>query len=280
MNTPVVVAVVDSPVATGPAITHATKAPRHLLPPLSPLAHRIVQQATQDEVGVAALAKLVEVDPALTIAVLRLVNSPFFGLRKQVGTVSEGILVLGMATVRRLAIAATIAQPLQQLKLKPRLMHAMWHKALGGAVLARRLLDGHAASQLAFTAGVLQDIGRLELHLRAPQDYAAMESLNGHALCAAEQACFGQTHAEVGAVLAEAWGLPAAIVEAIAVHHAAPEALPGSPAAQAVWLASLIGDGDLGTLALPPLVHVQVDPAQAMAASQLETEALCALVGA
>lgn len=253
---------------------------RRQLPPLSPAAQRLVQQAAQGDADPVALARLVELDAALTIAVLRLVNSPFFGLRRQVGTVGEGIERLGLATVQRLALAAAIAQPLPQLQLRRRLMDAMWRKAMAGAVLASRLLDGHAASPMAFTAGVLQDIGRLELHLRSPDDYAAMESLSGSVLCAAERACFGQTHAAAGAELAEAWGLPPTVVEAIARHHARPELVPASPAGQAVWLASLIGDADLGTLALPPLVHLKADPAQALAASQRESEALCVLVGA
>ena len=262
----------------------ATAAPgtpaRRQLAPLSPVAQRIVQHALRDDTDPAALAQLVDLDPALTIAVLRLVNSPFYGPRRPVGTVSEGILVLGIASVRRLAMAAAIAQPLLQRPLKRRLMHIVWRKAMAGAVLASHLLDGHAASQIAFTAGVLQDIGRLELQLRSPDDHAALESLGGSTLCRAERASFGQSHAEVGASLADAWGMPAAVVEAIALHHAPPEQLGASPAAQALWLASLIGDADLGTLALPPLVHVQTDPAQALAASQRETEALCALVGA
>jgi HD-like signal output (HDOD) protein len=185
-----------------------------------------------------------------------------------------------VATVYRLALAAAIAQPLQQLRLKRRLMDAMWCKAIAGAVLASQLLDGHAASPIAFASGMLQEIGRLELHMRSPEDYAAMESLSGGELCAAERNRFGQSHANVGAALAEAWGLPPTVVEAIAVHHAAPEHVTASPAAQAVWLARLIGDADLGTLALPTLVHVQADPAQALAASQRESEALRALVGA
>lgn len=261
------------------AVSAAAAPVRRRLPPLSAVANRIVQQTAQEDVDLAALSRLIELDPALTVAVLRLVNSPFYGLPRQVGTVSAGIMVLGLSTVRRVAIASAIAQPLQQLALKRSLVDAMWRKAIGGAVLASRLLDGHAASQVAFTAGVLQDLGRLDLHLRAPDGYAAMESLTGHALCDAERSCFGQTHAEAGAELAEAWALPPAIVEAIALHHQACEQVPLNPAAQAVWLASLIGDGDLGDAMMPPLAHIEVDMAQAQAASLREIEALCSVVG-
>lgn len=262
-------------------MTIALAAPpvRRRLPPLSTVAHRIVQHATEADPDLAMLARLIELDPALTVAVLRLVNSPFYGLSRQVGTVSAAIMVLGMDTVRRVAIASAIAQPLQQLGLKRSLVHTMWRKAIAGAVLASRLLDGHAASQLAFTAGVLQDLGRLELHLRSGEAYAELEGLAGQALCAAEKATFSQDHAEAGAELAQAWSLPASIVEAIALHHQPSERVPEAPAAQAVWLARLIGDGDLGLAMMPPLPHIQVDPVHAQAASQLEIEALCKLVG-
>ena len=252
---------------------------RRRLPPLSTVANRIVQQATELEPDMAVLARLIELDPALTVAVLRLVNSPFYGLSRQVGTVSAAIMVLGMGTVRRVAIASAIAQPLQQLNLERSLVHAMWRKAIAGAVLAARLLDGHAASQLAFTAGVLQDMGRLDLHLRSPEGYAALEGLAGQDLCAAEQAAFGQHHAAAGAELAEAWALPATIVEAIALHHRPSEQAPQAPASQAVWLASLVGDGELGLAMMPPLPHIRADLAQAQAASKREIEALCKVVG-
>lgn len=257
----------------------ATNPVRRRLPPLSAVANRIVQQATEADPDLAVLARLIELDPALTVAVLRLVNSPFYGLSRQVGTVSEAIMVLGMATVRRVAIASAVAQPLQQLGLKHSLVHAMWRKAIAGAVLASRLLDGHAASQLAFTAGVLQDLGRLDLHLRSAEAYATLEGLVGQELCAAEHRAFGHDHAAAGAELAHAWSLPPSIVEAIALHHQPNAQAPESPAAQAVWLSSLVGDGDLGLALMPPLPYIQVDLVQAQADSLREIEALCKVVG-
>lgn len=238
-----------------------------------------MQQASQDDPDLAVLARLIELDPALTVAVLRLVNSPFYGLSRQVATVNEAIMVLGMGTVRRVAMATAIAQPLQQLGLSRGLVETMWRKALAGAVLACKLLDGHAQSQVAFTAGVLQDLGRLDLHLRSPEIYTPMEGLTGAELCQEEQHSFGQTHAEAGAALAEAWALPAAIVEAILMHHRPGPQAPEAPVAQAVWLASLIGDGELGLSAMPTLAHIQIDIVAAQAASEHEVRALYGAVG-
>ena len=261
-------------------MTQAIVSPvRRRLPPLSTVANRIVQQASQEDPDLAVLARLIELDPALTVAVLRLVNSPFYGLSRQVATVNEAIMVLGMGMVRRVAMATAIAQPLQQLGLKRSLVEAMWRKALAGAVLACKLLDGHAQSQVAFTAGVLQDLGRLDLHLRSPELYAPMECLSGAELCAAEQHSFGLTHAEAGAALAEAWALPPAIVEAVALHHRPGPQAPTVPVAQAVWLASLVGDGELGLSAMPGLTHIQTDIVAAQVASQREVASLYSAVG-
>ncbi len=249
------------------------------LPPLSCVASRIVEQASQEDADITTLAQLIEIDPALTIAVLRLVNSPFYGLSRQVGTVNEGMMVLGMNTLRRVAIAAAIAQPLSRLGMQRSLVEATWRKAIAGAVLASRLLDGHAESQLAFTAGVLQDLGRFELQLRSPVAYAPLEALAGAELCAAERATFGEDHAQVGASLAQTWALPSVIVEAIAAHHRPAVQAPTGAAAQAVWIASLVGDAALGLEMLPPLPHIRVDLAQAQAASQRDVAALCSLLG-
>lgn len=249
------------------------------LPPLSTVASRIVEQASQEDADITTLAQLIEIDPALTIAVLRLVNSSFYGLSRQVGTVSEGMMVLGMNTLRRVAIAVAIAQPMQRLGIPRSLVEATWHKAIAGAVLAARLLDGHAESQLAFTAGILQDLGRFELHLRAPEAYAPLEALAGADLCAAERAAFGEDHAQVGAGLAQTWALPTVIVDAVAAHHRPAELVPTGAAAQAVWIASLVGDAALGLEMLPPLPHIRVDLAQAQAASQRDVAGLCSLLG-
>jgi HD-like signal output (HDOD) protein len=103
--------------------------------------------------------------------------------------------------------------------------------------------------------------------------------LAGAELCHAEQDAFGQTHAQAGAQLAEAWALPPAIVEAIESHHVPGPEAPQGPVAQAVWLASLVGDGELGRSAMPALTHIQADIAQAQAASQREVAALFSVVG-
>lgn len=253
---------------------------RRRLPPLSTAATRIVQEANKEEPNLSVLSQLVQLDPALTVAVLRLVNSPFYGLARQVSTVGEANMVLGMATVRRVAVAAAVAQPVKQLGIKRALVDAVWCKAIGAAVLASRMLDGHPASAVAFTAGVLQDLGRFEFHLRSPEAYLRMESLCGEALCAAELAEFGVTHAQVGAELAEAWSLPASIVDAIAAHHNPPHQIPQEAAAQALWLASRVGDGADGLEALPPLEHIRVDPLTALASSSKEVEALHAALAA
>ena len=252
---------------------------RRRLPPLSTAASRIVQQVSQEDPALATLGRLIELDPALTVAVLRLVNSPFYGLSRQIATVNEAIMVLGMGTVRRVAMAVAIAQPTQQLGLKRSLVETVWRKSLAGAVLACNLLDGHAQSQVAFTAGVLQDLGRLDLYLRSPENYAALDSLTGAELCEAEKRSFGLSHAEAGAELAEGWALPPAIVEAIAMHHHCGPDAPKSPVAQAVWLASLVGDGELGLSAMPGLTHIQTDIVAAQVASQREVASLYSAVG-
>jgi putative nucleotidyltransferase with HDIG domain len=260
------------------SVALVAKSPRRL-PPLSAVASRIVEQTSQEEVDMTTLARLIEVDPALTIAVLRLVNSPFYGLSRKVGTVSDGMMVLGMNTLRRMAVAVAIAQPLQRLGIQRSLVEITWHKAIAGAVLAARLLDGHAEAQLAFTAGILQDLGRLELHLRSPASYTPLESLCGLDLCAAESEVFGEDHAHVGAELAHSWALPAVIVDAIAQHHQAAERAPTGAAAQAVWIASHVGDAALGLSLPPPLLHIRVDLAQAQSDSQRDVAALCGLLG-
>ncbi|HEV7914982.1 MAG TPA: HDOD domain-containing protein, partial [Albitalea sp.] len=73
-----------------------------LPPPFPAVVVQLIQQMQDPDVGATEVGKLIELDPSLTASLLRLVNSPFFGMRRQIASVSDAVMVLGMSAVRRM----------------------------------------------------------------------------------------------------------------------------------------------------------------------------------
>ncbi|MBS2025943.1 MAG: HDOD domain-containing protein, partial [Deltaproteobacteria bacterium] len=90
------------------------------------------------------------------------------------------------------------------------------------ARLAKRFLEGRSNADEAFSAGLLHDLGKMIIAVRLPTRFAAITSLVAESkapLYQIERDLIGVTHAEIGAYLLGMWGLPHAIVEAVALHH-------------------------------------------------------------
>lgn len=219
----------------------AVRKPRPALPPPFPaVAVQLIQQMQDPHAGATEVGRLIELDPSLTASLLRLVNSPFFGLRRQIANVPEAVMVLGMSAVRRMVMSLAVVTPLRQPQVDVEFARQRWHHTVSCAALARRLIDDDpAAAELAFTAGLLHDIGQVHLlqqhgaayvQLHADQPDADRRPL--------ERERFGRAHDELGAELLEAWGLPQPIADAARVHHAPLPILSLTRVQQAVWVAN------------------------------------------
>jgi putative nucleotidyltransferase with HDIG domain len=263
-------------------MTAPVRKPRPSLPPPFPaVAVQLIQQMQDPHVGATEVGKLIELDPSLTASLLRLVNSPFFGLRRQIAGVPEAVMVLGMSAVRRMVLSLAVATPLRQLQVDAEFARQRWHHTVSCAALARRLIDDDpAAAELAFTAGLLHDIGQVHLlqqhgaayvQLHADQPDADRRQL--------ERERFGQAHDELGAELLEAWGLPQPIADAARVHHAPLPILSLTRVQQAVWVANrLAGTPDEAAEAqlwCPPGL---APAAQAVQEARVEIDTLAGLL--
>lgn len=194
------------------------------LPTLPSIASDLLSLDEMEDMDTGLLARRIAADQALAARALRVANSPFYGLQGQVVSIQEAIVVLGFRAVRSLVISAAAVQALATLKPDKHFdPQPFWRHSIGTAVSARHLaLLAGRNPESAFAAGLLHDIGQLVLAVSFPAHYAAIHQwIQRHAspLLDVERQMIGTTHAEAGALLAERWGLPAAIREAIALHH-------------------------------------------------------------
>jgi len=176
------------------------------------------------ETGVAELAHIVERDGALTAKLLQLAGSSFFGLPRRVTSVAQAITCLGVAVVRALVLSHELTGLALGRLPSGFSLDAYQAHAMAAARLARHVArDTPHAADDAFLAAMLHDVGELLLAARAPEVFArarAHASEHGVPPHEAEAALWGGvTHAEVGAYLLGLWGLPDAVVEAVAYHH-------------------------------------------------------------
>ncbi len=219
------------------------------LPTLPLVASRLLESiadpeaATSEEIGA-----LIALDPSLTARTLKLANSDFYGFPRKVGTVDLAVVVLGPDTIRDLVLSAAVFQTLDPAFTS---LTGLWSHSLACGVAARAMADRcryHLEGE-AFAAGMLHDIGKVALRQSYPERYEAALALvreQGISTVVAERGLLDSDHAEVGGWLAERWGLPGDLVEAIACHHRPEQARLNPELASLVhiadWLAGRTGN--------------------------------------
>jgi putative nucleotidyltransferase with HDIG domain len=197
-----------------------------------PQAARKVLEMTrrQSEVAVAELVRVISGDQGLTTKVLRTCNSPYFGLRSRVSTLTQAVVLTGVRTVRSLVLLNSL--PVHRKGPPSFEQTAMWAHSVAAALAARYLASelGDEDPEEAFLAGLLHDVGKLILSMSLGEKYEppflAMYNREGGSV-EIERAAFGFDHAEVGLQVIRRWNFPDRMVSAVGNHHADPASLSG-----------------------------------------------------
>jgi diguanylate cyclase (GGDEF)-like protein len=194
------------------------------LPTLPAVAAELLNQFREPEVNLHKAAALIERDPALTASVLRFVNSPYWGIRNEIKTISHAIALLGINAVHTLALSFSLVRGLREGDHGGFDFNRYWKRSLFCAAASRAFGASKGILELEnlFLAGLLQDIGMLALQALATREYGAISETAGHdhsRLIELEQRIIGADHAQIGSWLAEQWGLPEEYIEAIKASH-------------------------------------------------------------
>jgi putative nucleotidyltransferase with HDIG domain len=216
------------------------------VPPLPGAVLELLRSLDDEDINTAALAKKIGQDPLLSARVLKIVNSPFYGVTGLVASLPEAVMVLGFSNLRSLAMAASLTAgfPMHgQGDADPR---RLWRHSFCCALCAQALAQtAKVDAGQAFTAGLLHDIGRIALLAAFPERFAAVLETSrqqGIGFDAAEQATLGFSHAAFGARLLERWRLPAMLAHAVEFHHA-PDTEPTRRLTDLVCAADIFAHG-------------------------------------
>jgi diguanylate cyclase (GGDEF)-like protein len=195
-----------------------------LLPSLPAIAIKVLDLTRQPNVGVGDVAKVISNDAALSAKVLRTINSSFYALPTRVSTINHAASLLGLQSIKTLALGFSLVSTLNTDKSKGFDYNRFWRQSLTSAVASRLLAKRVTPRQAeeGFVAGLLSDIGTLVMHRALGADYdELLEKSRGNQieLVRLSREKFDLDHAHVGGMLAEHWKLPEILVEPIRQHH-------------------------------------------------------------
>ncbi|MEO8038359.1 MAG: HDOD domain-containing protein [Betaproteobacteria bacterium] len=191
------------------------------LPSPSGVALQIIDLTRKDDVSVSELAHVVQADPALSGRLIKFANSAMAGPRRPIVAVSDAIRLLGIGTVRQLALGFSILGHHRAGTCKSFDYHAFWSRSLASAITANALClrTRTAAPDEAFTCGLLARIGSLALATLHPDGFAELLDRQGEpggtAIVPLEREMFRTDHNELCAALLDEWMLPRIFVSTV-----------------------------------------------------------------
>ncbi len=184
----------------------------------------------KDEVSLTDIANMIQKDTNITTQILRIVNSAYFGLFKNVDSVQRAVVLLGFELVKNLILGIDLFQGAHFSGTARTLVNTVWMHSLNVArasmEIVKRDPEQHGLSQIAYSIGILHDVGKLIFIQALKDEYAHLwqESKdNNIPLWQAEKERYGITHADTGAYLLGLWGLPDHLVQAVGASHTNPE---------------------------------------------------------
>jgi diguanylate cyclase (GGDEF)-like protein len=194
------------------------------LPSLPTIAIEVIELVQQRDVNIRQIAQTISHDPALSSKILRTVNSSFYGLSQPVSTVTHALVILGLSSVKTLALGFSLVGKLRDSSAVGFDHNAFWRRSLFTAVAARSLAKeaGLIYQEEAFLGGLLEDLGMLALSQVLGAEYTTLLQEVGPSHQLIMRACrqrYKTDHAEVGGALAQHWHLPPILVAPIRFHE-------------------------------------------------------------
>ncbi len=196
------------------------------MPTLPTIALRVIDVTSDPESSASDLMKIISPDISITTKILKIANSPFYGLTREISSLQHALTVLGFTEIRNLVIATVAFESFKNFKRDGKFeINKFWkHSFYCG--LASKLIatELNIRSNELFVAGLVHDIGKLAMFLAFPIEFMEQVEILSplkikHTAFEAEKGVFGMTHDEVGMKLLERWMFPKSLIIAVGYHH-------------------------------------------------------------
>ncbi len=216
------------------------------LRPMSKTIDRVLKIIEANPFTVEEIKKEIYKDQVLTANILKICNSPYYGFSQRITNLSQGIVLLGINTIKRIVISLSfkdiLTSDVNSYFLK---QGEFFEHALGCALMAEMIArqKQYPEPEAVFTAGLLHDIGKLVLdQVASSRFYLTMRKVFQEKISflEAEKEILGYTHSQVGEMVGRQWHLPKLLVEVIAYHHSPEKAQEFRAAVAIVHIADVI----------------------------------------
>ena len=200
------------------------------MPSLPTTVTKVMEVCNNPKTSPIDLDRVSQLDPVLVGRVVKLINSAYYGLGTQVTSLVRAIIMLGVNTVKNLALSSAVLGVSGKGEFRALNMEGFWRHSLCVGVTAKLLAKRRGADpkilEEYFAAGLLHDIGKIPLNDALAEDYLRAMALADRerlSLRTAEARVLGIDHCQAGDIIAKSWKLGGAIADAIAWHHAPAE---------------------------------------------------------
>ncbi|MFH0703337.1 MAG: HDOD domain-containing protein [bacterium] len=195
------------------------------LPELYHIAIKVSKMLDNFNVSINEVSKVISLDQALTTQILKLCNSANYGFSRKIVSINDAIAKLGFTTLKNM-IFIVISHGIlnQEVKGYDLGKGELWKNSVSCAFYARHLasLIKYSDPEIAFTAGLLRDIGKLIIHEYVKDSYdEIIEMINSKNIpfYQAEEKVLGFNHCQIGSEIANKWNFPNILIETIEYHH-------------------------------------------------------------
>jgi putative nucleotidyltransferase with HDIG domain len=196
------------------------------MPSLSPVLHKIIYVANDINSSAQDLTNVIQVDPVLTAKVVRMVNSAYFGLHKEITSLKQAVVMLGINTIKNVALSSAFLGKVS-IKGKTGLNEEdFWQHSLGVAVaskmIAKRLKVDPRYLEEYFIAGLIHDIGKVLINNFFPDDMDRILTLaakGDESIIDIERKVLKLTHEEIGIAIGKNWKFDNSLLFAMGRHH-------------------------------------------------------------
>lgn len=191
-------------------------------PRLSMTAMRLMEAIGEKKHSLSDIAQIVKLDSLLTGQVLKAVNSASFNIGHEINTVEEALRYLGDAGITGIVMSQEqiyCSDMSGYLADEGEIWQHSLRTAIASRYFAKNFTDGEVSTQIAYTCGILHDIGKsiLSYYLKIDQENLNFSSITNFEEF--EKDNFGLSHSEIGYLLSKSWNLPPVLCEVIRYHH-------------------------------------------------------------
>ena len=255
------------------------------LPAMPQTAVALLNVSRDPKSGPVEYATVIEIDPALTLQILKFVNSSYFGFRNEITNVKQAISLVGTRTIKNFTLYTAVFSMVPNPQCQFFDLKKLWQDSLRRALFARRMARvlGMKDAEEPFAAALLQDMAVPLLAKGAPDAYRKLFDARKNSdakvrLSRLEEHVFGWTHAEAAGIVARQWNLPETFAKLIEDHldierwSQHPDSEPERLAVSLSALLPTTGDSDWAESQIFERYYQKIKPASALAIEDLLVE--------